>query len=627
MFVRHIAFRAGAGGVLTLAILFSNSLVRSCAADTLAVDNSSHSGADELVLAALQSEAAGDLVARDRLLETAAKSDRDCAAAQWHRGSFKTEQGKWVSVESSLPTQQADIELRAYEDMRRRATETVEGQWQLAVWCLRSGYLDQGRAHLQRTIDMAPEHTGARQLLGYRRVSNQWISPFQLAEFQRRSTALRVGLQTYGKQLNQLAHDFKTRSEAVRNNARRQLLEIKDVAAIGAVEAIIAPVNAEAATAGLDWLATIADPEATRSMVRYGLFHPHTGVRDQAIAHVQKRPYYDYVPDLLEMLSLPVAAMAMPVIGPDGALTGFRQAFAQERQGQRDIFVLDTQLSYSANTALPQSNRPVPGRRASRRLQQEAPADLLSQLEAIERSTSQINQSNAQLQQENQRIVARNQMIASFIATVTDRELSTPSELWKWWDEANETEQQSLKLSNISYANSTLATRNYSELAAAAAAGPVRSHECFAKSTPVVTRKGFRAIETVRVGDLVLSRDVRTGELSWKAVVRTTIRPARPLYELSLDTETLRCTGGHLFWVSGKGWTKASQIKGGDVLHGASQPIAVMKVTPQPDEETYNLAVDQTQTYFVGKQMVLSHDVTDRVPTHIKVPGLTPSVP
>jgi len=130
-------------------------------------------------------------------------------------------------------------------------------------------------------------------------------------------------------------------------------------------------------------------------------------------------------------------------------------------------------------------------------------------------------------------------------------------------------------------------------------------------------------IESLRVGDLVLSRDIPTGELSWKPIVRTTTRPPRPTFEIGLGVEKLFCTGGHLFWVSGKGWIKASQLKPGDILHAAAQPVVVMNVKQQPEAQTFNLAIDQTQTYFVGEQMIMSHDVTDRISTHLKVPGLS----
>ncbi len=81
---------------------------------------------------------------------------------------------------------------------------------------------------------------------------------------------------------------------------------------------------------------------------------------------------------------------------------------------------------------------------------------------------------------------------------------------------------------------------------------------------------------------------------------------------LSLDEGDLRCTTGHLLWVSGKGWTKASQIKQGDLLHTASQPALVMSVRQAADAPTFNLEVAENHSYFAGANRVLSHDVTPR---------------
>jgi hypothetical protein len=574
-------------------------------------------GASQMVLQALRSEAEGDLVARDRLLNQAAESDSQCAAAQWHRGRLQSEQGDWQSVEDCLADKSTSADLSAYEARRAASPEHALGQFELATWCLKNGFAQQARAHLRRTLEMAPDHTGARQLLGFRNMGGEWISSEQQAQLAKRAEDVRSALVKYGKQLTELGRKFGSRHAEVRAAARNELMELKDPEAIAPIEAILGSANVEAAQAALAWLSGIADPEATVSLARFAMFHPLPQVQRAAIAQIKTRPYHDYVPAVLEMLSSPVVSMAVPVVGPDGTLTGFRQSFAQERKGQTDIFVLDTRLSYSA---LP---NPSTGRRRGLGV---APTDMFSQLEALERSVERASENSAAMQASNERIVARNRLIVRFLSEATEREFAQPADAWKWWDETNETEYQSLKPSNIRYGTSSLTSRNYNEFATrtALSLSGARSFvgECFARGTPIVTRKGLQPIETVRVGDLVLSRELASGELSWKPVVRTTTRPPRPVFEVSLDNETFCCTGGHLFWVSGQGWTKASALRPGDILHAAAQPVVVMKTLEKPEQQTFNLAVEQTQNYFVGKQMVLSHDVTDRLPTYLKVPGL-----
>ena len=579
--------------------------------------------ASQIVAAALRSEAEGDLVARDRLLNQAAMADSQCAAAQWHRGLIKTERGTWQSVEDCFSAKDAGGELATYEARRDVAPDSVLGQWELAAWCLDNGYDQQGRAHLQRLLELSPDHAGARRLLGFRNMGGDWVSTTQVEQLSKRVENVRIGLVKYGKPLSQLAREFNSRHLQVRADARHKLNEIQDPLAIAPIEAILGTASVEAAQAAVGCLSTIADPEASLALARFAMFHPQAKVKLAALDRIKTRPYHDYVPSALDLLSAPVVSMAIPVVGPNGTLTGFRQSFIQERLGKTDILVLDTRLDYSDGA--------VPRGRGRARIET-PPTDLLSQREAFERSAERAAENNAAVQVNNERIAVRNRLIVSFLSDVTEREFNQPADVWKWWDETNETEYQSLKPSNIKYATSALSTRNYTEMAAAATSaamglsGTRVAGECFARGTPIVTRKGLRAIETLRVGDRVLSRDVASGELSWKAVVRTTTRPPRPVYEISVDNEKFSCTGGHLFWVSGQGWVKASQLRPGDILHSAGQPIVVMKIDPKPEQPTFNLAIDRTQTYFVGQQMILSHDVTDRVPTYIKVPGLQPTV-
>ncbi len=52
----------------------------------------------------------------------------------------------------------------------------------LADWCVEVGLMPQARAHLERVIDFEPDHELARDLLGYRRVDYDWISPQEISK-------------------------------------------------------------------------------------------------------------------------------------------------------------------------------------------------------------------------------------------------------------------------------------------------------------------------------------------------------------------------------------------------------------------------------------------------------------
>jgi hypothetical protein len=146
--------------------------------------------------------------------------------------------------------------------------------------------------------------------------------------------------------------------------------------------------------------------------------------------------------------------------------------------------------------------------------------------------------------------------------------------------------------------------------------------DCLAAGTPVWTAKGPLANERIRVGDLVLSQHAETGELAYKPVLRTTVRPSGKLIRIQAASEEFQTSGGHLFWVAGQGWTKSRDLQSGQVLHTVAGPAYVSYVESGTEAETYNLVVADFNTYFVGDAKVLSHDNTVRTPTRAIVPGL-----
>ena len=58
-----------------------------------------------------------------------------------------------------------------------------------------------------------------------------------------------------------------------------------------------------------------------------------------------------------------------------------------------------------------------------------------------------------------------------------------------------------------------------------------------------------------------------------------------------MGDQTIRSTGGHPFWVPGKGWTKARDLTPGVALHGASGAVPVDAVAADSVLPTYNLIV------------------------------------
>jgi hypothetical protein len=146
---------------------------------------------------------------------------------------------------------------------------------------------------------------------------------------------------------------------------------------------------------------------------------------------------------------------------------------------------------------------------------------------------------------------------------------------------------------------------------------------CLGAGNKVWTDMGLKAIEEVQVGDRVLSQDPQTGELAYRPVLKTTVRPASRLVVLQACNQSIVTSGGHLFWVAGDGWVRASEMRGGMEMHALDGSVQLSTVERGRYEPSYNLVVADWHTYFVGEEKpVLCHDNTVSRKTDAVVPGL-----
>ena len=145
---------------------------------------------------------------------------------------------------------------------------------------------------------------------------------------------------------------------------------------------------------------------------------------------------------------------------------------------------------------------------------------------------------------------------------------------------------------------------------------PTRSHHsCFGAGTPVLTLKGHQPIETIEVGDLVLTQDVRSGAIGYEPVVAALKNPPAPTLKLELDQgESIITTGIHRFWTPGHGWTMARELKVGDRVRTLDGPVRIIAIAPQPVRPVFNLEVAHHANFFVGRSSILVHDHSSAQP-------------
>jgi hypothetical protein len=92
-----------------------------------------------------------------------------------------------------------------------------------------------------------------------------------------------------------------------------------------------------------------------------------------------------------------------------------------------------------------------------------------------------------------------------------------------------------------------------------------------------------------------------------RPIARVFVTADVELLELSIaragrDLEVIRATAGHPFWVVGRGWTQAGELRAGDALWSPRHELRVVGTSLLPGQHTvFNLEVEGLHTYFVGE--------------------------
>ena len=137
-----------------------------------------------------------------------------------------------------------------------------------------------------------------------------------------------------------------------------------------------------------------------------------------------------------------------------------------------------------------------------------------------------------------------------------------------------------------------------------------------ARHTKIHTEKGFKAIETIKPGDRVWSENPETNSKALKKVKKIFVREKDSLIRLAINGEVIETTDEHPFYVEGRGFTAAKELKTGDEVRledGTAARIESSE-TRQLDRpvKVYDFEVEDYHTYYVSEQKVLVHNTCAR---------------
>lgn len=138
---------------------------------------------------------------------------------------------------------------------------------------------------------------------------------------------------------------------------------------------------------------------------------------------------------------------------------------------------------------------------------------------------------------------------------------------------------------------------------------------CFSPETLVLTETGARSIVSLKVGENVFAKDIKTGDVSLKPITQTIVTENKPLYHVTIlthdnNSEIFKVTDNHPFWTQQYGWVDVAELKEGMMLTTYEEQTSVVQSIIQTSiiENTYNITVADYHTYFAGVNNTLVHN-------------------
>jgi hypothetical protein len=552
--------------------------------------------------------------------------------------------GKWGSPEEvgrQIRDDPAYRDLiREYLEKRAQAAHKPDSQFRLAAWCEQKGLKEQAQAHYNEVVQLDPSREAAWRRLGYKKLGNRWVKPEEAAAEKFEAERQNKANKHWKVKLDKMREGWEGKDLARRARAERALAEVTDPRAVPMIWAVFVCGSERSQLAAVQMLGQIDGPAASTALATLAILFPEGEVRGRAAETLLRRDPRDIVGRLISLIRKPFQFQVRPVNGPGSTGELFVEG---EKFNVRRLYrspPIDPALIPAASFApsmtvdpLVSSNALMFGAAAAATSLQtnlgfDFTTPLLAQALAsagssqdlqITRRLEAIRQDNQAVQQRlaadvgaieeiNNQINQLNDRVLPIVKTLTGQDLKAKPEKWKgWWTD---------QLGYAFKAESSTTKPTFTEIVDTPSWRA--SLECFGAGTLVHTLDGPRPIESIQVGDRLLTQKTSTGALAFQPVLAIHHTQTAQTVRVALHGETVVATGIHRFWKAGSGWAMARDLKPGDRIRALGGIVPVRSVQADSAQPVYNLDVAEDHDFLVGSKGLLVHD------SHLVQPVLEP---
>lgn len=198
--------------------------------------------------------------------------------------------------------------IEEYEVKAKATADTVEAQWALAEWCRENRLDEQRRTHLERVVEVEPDHADARAALDQTNYEGEWLTREEIME--KRGLVPHKGRWITPQELELIE---KTQTEREREQAW--------FATARKLKAWLRGTNLALRQKGIDALKAVDDPDAVPALEKFFRDDPDPAVRKLYLSVLAgtpgPKPVRPLVTQSLHDVDYQVRFAALAAIGDD----------------------------------------------------------------------------------------------------------------------------------------------------------------------------------------------------------------------------------------------------------------------------------------------------------------------